>query len=266
MRDLPFVPFFTADWLASSARVDMTLTQRACYLDLLFHLWDRAGAIPDDETKLAKLAMATPAEFSEAWPEVQKHFVPHPEEPGMLTNEKMLAVIRKQADIHAKKSQAGRAGGIASGVTRKQKQSRPEAQTKHLEPESETESELEIETEREKESARALGSVPSFEKQSPSVNEFLSLYPKNVGQAAARKAYASVITSDTLHSALMEGLARWLRSDQWTRSQSEDGGRYIPNAANFIADRLWAEFPPQANSAKPDPMADALKRIKARED
>jgi hypothetical protein len=68
MRDLPFVPFFTGDWLASSARVDMSLAERAVYLDLLFQLWERGGAIPSDPAKLAKMAMVTPAEFESAWP------------------------------------------------------------------------------------------------------------------------------------------------------------------------------------------------------
>src|SRR5580704_13442539 len=113
MRNLPFVPFFTADWLASSARVDMTLPERAIYLDLLFQIWERGGAIPADEAKLAKMAMVTPAEFSAAWPALKKHVVTHPDEPEMLTNLKMLDVIRKQANVHQARSNAGRRGAAS---------------------------------------------------------------------------------------------------------------------------------------------------------
>ena len=70
----------------SSARIDITLSERAIYLDLLFQLWERGGAIPADEARLAKMAMVTPEESSAAWPAVKRHIIAHPDEPDMLTN------------------------------------------------------------------------------------------------------------------------------------------------------------------------------------
>jgi uncharacterized protein YdaU (DUF1376 family) len=246
MRDLPFVPWFTADWLASSARIDMSLCERAIYLDLLFHAWDRAGAIPADQAKLAKLAMATPAEFAGAWPEVQKHFVPHPDESGMLTNTKMLAVIRKQADIHAKKSQAGRAGGIASGVTRKQNRSRAEAKTNHLEIESEPE--LETETQKQtwasQSDARVTDSPAAPKrKRSPSVK---SISPEALAQFEVfwdaywlRKAKAAALKAFLKHAdkadLIMAGVATQ-RDEMLAREP-----KHRPHAATWLNGERWAD-------------------------
>ena len=144
MRGLPYVPFFTSDWLASSARLDLSLPERAIYLDLLFQIWERGGAIPSlDESKLAKLAMASPDEFRAAWPAVREHFVVHPDKPDSLANEKMLDVILRQASTSTARSRAGRSGGLASGKTR----SKNEAKTKH--PETELEPGLKTKQEEE---------------------------------------------------------------------------------------------------------------------
>jgi uncharacterized protein YdaU (DUF1376 family) len=146
MRDLPFVPFFTSDWLASSARVDMTLPERAIYLDLLFQIWERGGAISSDEARLAKMAMVTPAEFSSAWSAVRKYLVVHPDEPEMLTNLKMLDVIRKQANVHEARSSAGRRGAASRWADGKgDGKTDGGAMAKTWHPESESESETERE-------------------------------------------------------------------------------------------------------------------------
>jgi uncharacterized protein YdaU (DUF1376 family) len=281
MRGLPYVPFFTSDWLASSARIDMTLGERAIYLDLLFQIWERGGAIPADEARLAKLSMAASEEFAGAWPGVRKHFVAHPDQPGMLTNLKMLDVIRKQATNHEAQSRNGRRGGIASGRSRKRKGSENEAESKHPETEPELEPELERELETdarigvpEQANEEKTGRAPSSsllngKDAAPhsvkAVEEFLSAYPKKTGHVAARKAYSGKITDRSLHILLMDGLARWMESDQWVRSLREDGGRYVPYAATFISDRLWAEYPPSAKAAPVDPIAEAVRRIKEKE-
>ena len=119
MRGLPFLPWFGSDWLASSARVDMTLPARAVYLDLLFQIWERGGALPTDALKLAKLAMTTPEEFQSVWPELQSHFAPHPEEPNAITNLKMYDLMQKQIKEHETNVLKGRAGGIKSGIARR---------------------------------------------------------------------------------------------------------------------------------------------------
>jgi hypothetical protein len=92
----------------------------------------------------------------------------------MLTNEKMLAVIQKQASVHEARARNGRNGGIASGQSRSKTGSKNEAKTKHPETESESESEREIDAEHNTPAPRcgALLRVSSFpSKQKPPFSE-----------------------------------------------------------------------------------------------
>lgn len=124
MRGLPFLPWFASDWLASSARVDMTLEARAIYLDLLFWVWERGGTLPHDPAKLAKLAMVTPEQFESVWPEMCDHFAMHPSEPGMMTNLKMLSTMAKATASHEANVRKGREGGLRSAAKRRNEPSR----------------------------------------------------------------------------------------------------------------------------------------------
>jgi hypothetical protein len=121
MRGLPFLPWFASDWLASSARVDMSLPARAIFLDLLFCIWERGGAIPLDHGKLSKLAMVSPEQLENVWPELREHFIVHPVELGMITNEKMLTVMAKQIARHETNVRKGREGGLKSAGNRRAK-------------------------------------------------------------------------------------------------------------------------------------------------
>ena len=113
MRDMPFAPWYASDWLASTARSDLSLPARAIYLDLLFLLWERDGWLPVDAAKLARLTMTTPAEFNAAWPEMKKYFTQYPEQPGMFTNAKMLRTIQQKKARRTANMTAGVAGAAA---------------------------------------------------------------------------------------------------------------------------------------------------------
>jgi uncharacterized protein YdaU (DUF1376 family) len=171
MRGLPFVPWFTSDWLASSARIDMTLPERAVYLDLLFQIWERGGAIPSDHAKLSKMAMVTQSEFEAAWLAVSKYVTPHPSEPEMLTNLRMLDVISKQQQV----KDAGRIAGLASAAARKKRIANDSAtNVQQLERESELESEGEREAETHicaSDDARVCGRSSSSPKRRPPATE-----------------------------------------------------------------------------------------------
>jgi len=249
----------------------MTTSERSIYMDLLYCVYEYAGSIPSDQQRLAVLAAVSQDELNKAWPVVSRNFVACDDDPTMLTNLVALETMRRQASVHEVKTKAGRAGGLASGLSRKQKRTTVESEVgSKPEPYREDKNQTrEEKKKREEENTRAPSASfsDSQHEESPAVNEdeFLARYPKKVGQAAARSAYRSIITGESLHSALMEGLARWLESDQWSRSEAEDGGRYIPNGANFIIDKLWAEYPPAAKAAKVDPIAEAVRNIKNRE-
>jgi uncharacterized protein YdaU (DUF1376 family) len=269
VRDLPFVPFFTADWLASSARVDMTLPERAIYLDLLFQIWERGGAIPADETKLAKMAMVTPAEFSAAWPAVKKYIVTHPDEPEMLTNLKMLDVIRKQANVHQARSNAGRRGAASRWAN-----SKPHGKTDggavakvwHPETESETESETETEAETENltcasDDARLSGSsllqpkrknVPFSEDKKPTAEQ-TAWFEEFWQQYWLRKAKKPAFAAFCKHVKTTERFAEVIAAVAAQKPEMESRQpQHRPLAASWLNAERWTDEPPEP--AKPAPL------------
>jgi uncharacterized protein YdaU (DUF1376 family) len=249
MRGLPYVPFFTSDWLASSARVDMTLAERAIYLDLLFHIWERGGAIPADESRLAKLAMATPTEFEATWPAVSKHFVTHPDQVGMITNQKMLAVIEKQASNSNAQSRNGRLGGVASGRSRNRKRSESEAETNHPEPELESESERKTEQTEQtcaSDDARACASS-SFQGKHPAstatgqqtewFNQFWAAYWVKSSRKRAFEAFCRCVITEARFEEVLAAV-----QTQSKEMMSREPQRR-PFAETWLTDERWTDEP-----------------------
>lgn len=259
MRGLPYVPWFTSDWLASSARVDMSPPERAFYLDLLFQIWERGGAIPSSPAKLAKLSLATPEEFETAWPAISVHIVAHPDEPGMLTNLKMLDVIQKQASTREANSNNGRLGGLAKARNRKSSEPASEIVAEQLakswHPESESESESEENKNTCASNEARLGELlfEATEKDSQFAT-FWDVYVKIRSRAKkdAQAAFRQVVTSEKIFDAVMAGLQRqiaellsyeiahrpyaasWLRGARWEDEVAEqNSGAEPPQYKSF---------------------------------
>ncbi len=259
MRDLPYVPFFTGDWLASSARVDMMLAERAIYLDLLFQLWERGGAIPSDENKLAKMALVTPAEFAAAWPEVKKYFVAHPDEPEKLTNLKMLDVIRKQADVHAARSNSGRRGaesrwhdGKGDGKT----DGKAVANGWHPETETESESKTEADKHIRAPQGDARDCPPPIQAEKKARADqaawfasWWEIYFLKRGRKAAFAAFCRALKTEERFNEVMEG----------TRAQSPEmlkrEEKHRPHGSTWLNGERWLD---PAEEPRRDPILDAM--------
>ncbi len=70
---------------------------------------------------------------------------------------------------------------------------------------------------------------------------FWEAYPRKVGKAAARKAFARVQTDPAV---LLDAVMAQRRSAQWTK----DGGKYIPNPATWLNQGRWEDqLPPAVN-------------------
>jgi uncharacterized protein YdaU (DUF1376 family) len=81
MAALPYMPLFVADYMADTA--DLSTAQHGAYLLLIMNYWQRGGALPNDDARLAKITGLTArnwlqmksriAEFFECGAEFWKH-------------------------------------------------------------------------------------------------------------------------------------------------------------------------------------------------
>ena len=78
--------------------------------------------------------------------------------------------------------------------------------------------------------ARARESDPAFDA-------FWSEYPNKANKPRARKEWDRLKPEAELVAQIMQGLARWKQSDQWTR----DDGRFIQHPATWLHGRQWED-------------------------
>lgn len=81
------------------------------------------------------------------------------------------------------------------------------------------------------------------------------VYPKKVGKAEAKKAFAKVKVGVEL---LIQAVNRQKSSDQWTK----ENGRYIPNPATWLNQGRWEDELPGAAAAKRELDEDELAAIR----
>lgn len=145
-----------------------------------------------------------------------------------------FALIRPTLDSGRKKAANGKQGGKSS----KQSASKPEANRKQNAREKEREKEEEIEKEREYE---CKGTSP----EANGFDAFFSAYPRKSHEDEARSAW--IFLDPAVIPEVMRSLEAWKRSDAW----AEDGGKWIPNAANWLTKGLWRDVPPSRSGDRP---------------
>lgn len=100
---LPYFPFYPQDFLGDGKVRLMSPAEVGIYIRLLCHEW-LEGPLPDDLTRLARIAGATHAEIEEAWPAVRECFTE--DEEGRLVQTRLEEEREK---VLAKREQARRA-------------------------------------------------------------------------------------------------------------------------------------------------------------
>ena len=68
---------------------------------------------------------------------------------------------------------------------------------------------------------------------------FWNSYPNQIAREDARQTFRSLCLSAEELSSLFDGLARWKRSVEWSKS----AGQYIPRPAKWLSERRWQEHP-----------------------
>ena len=183
-------------------------------------------------------------------------------------------------DASRKKAKNGRAGGKAKQTESKPKANdkQNQANAKQTASEKEVEVEIEIEDEEEKEienecylspptplspaaeqAAQSVGAPNNDllhssygdpkpkESAGTAFTAFWESYPKKIGREKAWNAWKQLNLSAQAAQKILLSLERWKKCGQW----SEAGGRYIPQAENFLLDRYWETVPPSEDTAIP---------------
>lgn len=74
-----------------------------------------------------------------------------------------------------------------------------------------------------------------YETEQLTFDDFWSVYPRKQKRKEAQVAWRRIHPS--LHQAVLSGVERWKRSDQWNR----DGGQYIPMPTSFLNGERWTD-------------------------
>lgn len=94
----------------------------------------------------------------------------------------------------------------------------------------------------------SLPAVPKPKETSGSAfTAFWEAYPKKIGREKAWNAWKQLNLSAQSARDILLSLEVWKGCDQWT----ESGGRYIPQAENFLLDRYWETTPPPKDAPAP---------------
>lgn len=105
----PAFQFYASDFLSDENVITMSLAARGAYITLLCHAW-KAGSIPADSKRIAKLCGCHEADMAELWQELSCCFVSHPSLPDRLVNRRMEEERNKQIERVAERAKAGKKG------------------------------------------------------------------------------------------------------------------------------------------------------------
>jgi uncharacterized protein YdaU (DUF1376 family) len=108
MADFPYFPFFAEDFAAGTAA--MSPMEVGIYIRALCHQWSH-GFVPNDATKIARIAGALPSEVADAWPAVAGKFCET--SAGKLQNARLEDERAKLLARIEARSSAGKAGAEA---------------------------------------------------------------------------------------------------------------------------------------------------------
>jgi len=101
--------WFGPDFRGSIKVQAMSWAEQGMYRHLLDLAWENGG-IPSDLDEVRGILRLSPEEFTAAWKRVGRCFVPHPDDPSLLINDRQERERAIRADIRRKRAEAGDRG------------------------------------------------------------------------------------------------------------------------------------------------------------
>jgi len=198
------------------------------------------------------------------------------EEPDSLSSvcRAVFLLVKPTLDASRKKSESGKRGGKSDKANGKQTESKPEANDKQSasekEKEKENENEIEVEKENNKRSKPEVqpsngGNIPASQNASSgfdgqSFSLFWSSYPDGPGKISRESTYAAwkaLAPSKETAAKILSSLEAWKKSSRWL----DNGGAFVPSAANFLTKGYWKTTPAPAPASKKGCPADTSRKL-----
>lgn len=107
----PFMQLYVGDYLADT--LDLTTEEHGAYLLLLMTLWRHEARLPNDPSKLARIARVSPRRWHLVWGSIGKFFFIDGDQIG---NQRLDREHEKAASISEKRSASGAKGGRAKAL------------------------------------------------------------------------------------------------------------------------------------------------------
>ena len=150
--------------------------------------------------------------------------------PGGLSQSQLafFSLVKPTLDASRRKAANGKLG--------KQTESEKEGEK---EKENEKENEIEIENENDKEQSES--NAPFSGKL---FTVFWDAYPRRIDRNGAWDAWKQIAPDQNTGDSILQSLESWKKSSQWT----EDGGRFVPDAAKFLTKGYWKSPAPAPRS------------------
>lgn len=250
----PFFPFYVDDFAASAVVEAMTAEQVGAYILLLCKAWGQTppGSLVSDDAILARWARLDRARWDDIKLGVLSAFTLRAD--GRYYQRRMEEEYRKLTKKMSVRSKAGAAGALArwekngkriaiangnanADAMRSEWQTLSVSLSGGSEDSSETEDNQPPVTHTRQ--THAIANAFAI---------FWAAYPKKVAEARARKAWAELSPGPELVSEIMAAIERQKLNPTWSTS----GGRYVPNAATWLAERRWTD---QIPDVCPEPSA-----------
>lgn len=111
MSQNPFMQLYVGDYLADT--LDLTTEQHGAYLLLLMTMWRHGARLPNDPSKLARIARVSARRWHLVWSEIQHFFYVDGDD---VRNKRLDREHQKAVSISEKRSASGAAGGRAKAL------------------------------------------------------------------------------------------------------------------------------------------------------
>lgn len=105
---------YVGDYLADT--LHLTTEQHGAYLLLLMTMWRQDASLPNDATKLARIARVSPKRWPTIWSEIECFFVVSEDK---ITNKRLTKEHQKAVSISLERKNAGSLGGKAKALKRR---------------------------------------------------------------------------------------------------------------------------------------------------